>query len=887
MENKSAFMIRHTHWDREWYLTFEQFRTKLVRLIDNLLDSIDADPNYPTFMLDGQSVAIEDYLEIRPGNFQRLKDAVKKGKIVVGPWYVLPDEMLISGEAHIRNYIYGDKVCKPLGHKNNLAYLPDSFGHPAQMPQITTGLGMDTMLFWRGVAGSVDKTEFYWESCSQKSKSLCIHMCNGYGNSARLSAKMNETIPRLDSMISELSSLSTSDVVLLMNGSDHVMGQSDAFDIVNEYNTHTTMPYHIDITTLQEYVDAFVSNHSELKTYKGEFCSGDRALILAGTISTRNYLKKSHNEVEKTMERYLEPIAAYESLVRGKYEFKGYRDYLWRCILKNSPHDSICGCSVDEVHRAMVSRYEEIEQAQGAQLQNICAVLCDDAENNEEVKILVFEPTQDMLPTYIEIEVDFDPVLIRRVNFANSSIEEFEDLIEHPEPLQGATAFDENGRELSCMIIGQHKDYFMHLQDITLPETYKVNRTKILVSTMGMDFGFHTIAVRKADQKPEIEQNRSGLIENYYYEVRFANDSFTVLDKKIGKQHEGVCRLIDVGDAGDEYTYSWPSHDSSFGLDATYITSQTNFEGMVTTLTVKGTITLPVELTEDRSNRSQNTVVCPVSITAKLYKGIDRIDFDLEIENLAKDHRLQVEFPAGCFTDKSSSYSAYAIVERDIELPIPGKYDEFPCNQHVMQGYASISDNNYGITGMAKGIYEYEAKNRDEQSFLRFTLLRCVGWLSRPDLLSRNGNGGWMLSTPDAQCLGKHQFAFSICYHEGNIQTAEAYKAADRFLHDAFTFPMFMKEFGHENKFEFISHIPSCVRVCAVKQAEERDGIIVRLVNLSDSDVIFDMAAPFKTAYYTNLFENRVSQIHHNGIYNIEIGSNEIRTIELVSEDQQ
>ena len=141
-----------------------------------------------------------------------------------------------------------------------------------------------------------------------------------------------------------------------------------------------------------------------------------------------------------------------------------------------------------------------------------------------------------------------------------------------------------------------------------------------------------------------------------------------------------------------------------------------------------------------------------------------------------------------------------------------------------------------------------------------------------------------MLPTPEAQCSGTHRFAFSICYHAGNIRTAESYKAADRFLHDVFVFPMFMKEFNHVNKFEFLSQLPSCVRVCAVKQAEERDGIIIRFVNLSDSGVVFEMPAPFKTAYFTNLFENRVSQIPHEGIYAIEIGGNEIKTIEFVSE---
>ena len=143
-----AHMICHTHWDREWYLTREEFRTKLVRLIDGLLDIIDNVPEYVSFMLDGQTIVIEDYLEIKPYNRERLFAALKAGKIICGPWYILPDELLISGEAHIRNYMKGAQVVEEAGKKMEIGYLPDSFGHPAQMPQIIEGLGMNAMIFW-------------------------------------------------------------------------------------------------------------------------------------------------------------------------------------------------------------------------------------------------------------------------------------------------------------------------------------------------------------------------------------------------------------------------------------------------------------------------------------------------------------------------------------------------------------------------------------------------------------------------------------------------------------------------------------------------------------------------------------------------------------------
>ena len=228
-----AHVICHTHWDREWYFTREQFRTKLIRLIDGLLELVETVPEYVSFMLDGQTILLEDYLEIKPYNRERLFDAMRSGKIVCGPWYILPDELLISGESHIRNYIIGSKVSEAAGvSKMKTAYLPDSFGHPSQMPQIVSGLGMDTMVFWRGVPKEVEKTEFYWESPCREKKAFCLHLLNGYGNSANLSADMSVTVPRVQSMIEQLGAHSTTDVVLLMNGSDHITGQKNIAEII-------------------------------------------------------------------------------------------------------------------------------------------------------------------------------------------------------------------------------------------------------------------------------------------------------------------------------------------------------------------------------------------------------------------------------------------------------------------------------------------------------------------------------------------------------------------------------------------------------------------------------------------------------------------------------
>jgi alpha-mannosidase/mannosylglycerate hydrolase len=145
-----AHVVSHTHWDREWYRPFENFRFRLVRLVDRLVEILDADPEYRYFMLDGQTIVIEDYLEVRPAAEEALRRHVQSGRLQIGPWYILPDEFLVSGEATIRNMLIGQRVARRFGAAMQIGYIPDTFGHIPQMPQILRGFGLDTAVFWRG-----------------------------------------------------------------------------------------------------------------------------------------------------------------------------------------------------------------------------------------------------------------------------------------------------------------------------------------------------------------------------------------------------------------------------------------------------------------------------------------------------------------------------------------------------------------------------------------------------------------------------------------------------------------------------------------------------------------------------------------------------------------
>lgn len=834
MGKVQARMVCHTHWDREWYLTREQFKTKMVRLIDNILNCVEQDPESVLFMLDGQTIILEDYLAVRPEREPLLQYAVRQGIISIGPWYILPDEMLISGESHIRNYLTGLEVGKRFGRTMNIGYLPDSFGHPEQMPQILSGLSMDAIVFWRGMGRHMTHTEFYWRAKGGNGQVLGVNMPNGYGNSARLSADIDETAPRLDAMIEDLRAQGTTEHVLLMNGSDHILNQKNISAILAEYNRRGG--YQIALSTMQDFLDALKGSLKELEVFEGELRYGDRTILLGGTMSARVYLKQRNNCVQRLMERYLEPLSSAEALLGLKWGFLGYQKYLWKKILENQPHDSICGCSIDEVHREMMTRFDSVEQLERTLFADGVRRIAQNAkraQDGEDAQVVYFEPTQDGLPSYAIVTVDLDPMLVKRVNFAKSSIDEYEDSISHPPMPQAVQVKDERGQILQAHLISGRKDYFMHLQDETLPEVYKVNRLTIGLVAPGDSYGLHTLYVSRIDNKPQsVHTDSEESIENEYYKISFEGTAFTVLDKKTGREHKGVARLVDKGDAGDEYTYSWPDCDAVFEIDPRRTSVRVNaVGGIYQELIVEGEMQLPQSLSPDRSRRDEQLVSNPVKLVAALSKATDRIDFTVEVENRSKDHVLSVELPAHTPARLSRATTAFALTEHDTKRRVVENWMEYPFPTHACHGFIDVGDEHYGACVSAEGLYEYEA---GEDGCVHLTLLRCVGYLSRADLNTRVGNGGWELATPGAQCLGKHSFRFGLTYRDRPLERSGAFALSERMLNPPAFEQVFAQDAGANvrNPLGFISQLGEMVRLSALKITEDGQDVLMRVFSV-------------------------------------------------------
>ncbi len=392
MPDETVHLIAHTHWDREWFLPFQSFRIRLVHLVDRLLEILDADPGFSHFMLDGQTIAVDDYLEVRPGRRAEIAAHVASGRILVGPWTVLPDEFLVSPESLVRNLAHGARAARALGARMDVGYVPDPFGHVGQLPQILRGFGIDTACFRRGLGD--EPCELHWEA-ADGSRVLVAYLRDGYDNAARLPAEAAAFASSVRARAASLAPHSATPVRLLMNGTDHCEAQAGLPALVakaradgNDWRLSTLPAYFADLRR------ALGAREPALPVARGELRDPRRHHLLPGVLSSRVWIKQRNDACERLLEQWVEPFVAWaerfcaeqpdRAAYTGHLDLPRVRaarelvDVAWRSLLACHPHDSICGCSVDAVHEEMRSRFDAVEQI-GVELRRQSLVALADA----------------------------------------------------------------------------------------------------------------------------------------------------------------------------------------------------------------------------------------------------------------------------------------------------------------------------------------------------------------------------------------------------------------------------------------------------------------------------------------------------------------------------
>jgi mannosylglycerate hydrolase len=864
MKANNIILVPETHWDREWYLTFQEFRAKLVIMMDKLLHILKTNSDYSNFVLDGQIIPLEDYLEVRPEKEGEIKKYVRQRRLSIGPMYVLPDEFLISGESLIRNLLIGHQIAYQFGGIMKVGYIPDPFGHIAQIPQILKGFEIPSVLFERGFGNEFEENklnmEFKWNAPGKSASILAIHLIFGYGSLADLNTKMSKGIykkalTKIESMVKNFEKYTCTPIILLNNGSDHHEALREVPEIVKQWNE-----LHPEVKMVQAdfeyYINKVLDSNPNLKEFQGELRGGRYSNILSGVLSARMWIKQRNTAIEYLYEKYTEPASTIVWVLDKYHKFLYPKNYILtglKWLQKNAPHDSICGCSIDEVHDEMKTRFDWAEQIANEIYKDSILYLSNLIRINPKYKnrnvLLVYNP----LPWKRRDLVEFNTI---SRNTKNGKL-----------PFN-VNVFDSDDEEIHC----QHSSVeetpkFVRQSSVS-------HRISFLAEVPALGYKLFYVVPSKSEKThtiiPDDFKITRDFLENEFYRVHITSDGFiNVADKKSGILYDKMCYFEDVGDWGDSYDFSGPKNNQTdlrfTSEDAAVFERSVHIDGpSQKTFKLRLNLTLPHSLTEDRYNREDWLVDNKITIYISLYKNIRRIDFKIELENNSRDHRIRVLFPTKIKADKVHADGHFYVVPRMVDLPEADRWEQKPLPTNHQKDFVSVSNRNGTFAILNKGLPEYEAI-KDENNSITFaiTLIRCIGWLSRDDFHSRYIPAGPGFKTPRAQCLGNHTFELSlIMCNKQNWLDAEIHRKGKE-LNNPFKslFPAMVKSpirasdkvvlrpFGIVSIFRKMktepleSYLPSelsfleidneSIIVSCIKKAEVGEYLIIRLYNIS------------------------------------------------------
>ncbi len=752
MKSTEIIIVSHTHWDREWYLTYQQFRHLLVRVIDRLLNILENDPDYAYFLLDGQAILLEDYLEVRPNMQKRINAQVQTGRLGVGPWYVLPDEFLVSGEALIRNLLLGHRVTEKFGTQVSEGYLPDMFGQISQMPQILRGFEISSAFFFRGVGdwGKNLTSEFWWEA-SDGSTVLAHNFFAGYDAAADLLYETNQgdktnNSTRLKKFLKwykKTRRKSSTSVLLMMHGGDHRQPQVDTTTSIRALSAQ--VPCKFLHGNLNDFVSRVLSIDPDLPIVRGEMRGSFNTFLVPGTLSSRMMIKQMNSHVQDLLEHWVEPLATLAWLFGQPYD----NDQIWmawRLLLITHPHDSIAGCSIDQVHSEMMCRFHQAEQLAQCLIEDSLTFFSGESDMSNS--ILICNPLQWEQSGQIVVNIDYAKT----------------GLIGNPDEW---VLLNSQGLQVPFdWEISENLSWKSVLQGVQQYLPIKIKFTALNVPSFGYSL-YRLINVSSFGQPSCLPQggvkSSPRIMENEFYRIEIDSDgTFSLFEKQTNRLFTDLNSIEDGGDAGDAYMYSPPIDDYIITHPNRVDINTVEETSLQATIRIVRFFHFPGGLTKDGKKRDNNLVEFSIISSVTLISGSPIVEIETSFDNTIKDHRLRVLFPTDLEgISVSRAEGAFDVVERPLHPMDKCTKWEKPSTTHPQQNFVEvISTNGIGFALANKGLPEYELLS--DRATLALTLLRGVGNMVRQEMQTRQKAPLLDIPAPDAQCLGFHCYKYAI-----------------------------------------------------------------------------------------------------------------------------
>lgn len=775
----SVFVLSHTHWDREWYLSHRQFQCLLSDTLDEILDLLDQDPHFVCFMVDGQTSLTHDYLEIRPSRGEQLKRLAQTSRVLFGPWYTMPDLWLPSGESLIRNLLRGRLDCEQLGcEPQQVGYVPDSFGHIEQMPQILNGFGIDNYFFSRGKPESLPKDaplEFNWRGPDGESSVLACRLPHGYHNAMLLPSAEQEDVlqSRIAYALAAYRS-SAAPVAVLFNGVDHIWVQRDLPMILEKLKAlNPEIDWHHG--SLSGYMAELRSHLSDIKLPSYQGCLRDthlQAEHLHGTWSSRIDNKIENSMATWLLESLAEPLAAL-SLMMGGHDRREMLNLAWQHVLQNHAHDSICGCSDDRVHTDVNQRFRHAQEIAEMVVADIGRALAHGVAHDRGPCVTRIAGAAGA-DSIVEVIVDLD-----------YAVETF-------------ALIDEQGRLWPTQSLGvRHlrcrNSVLAHSGEVYSKEKcfYEHRVLALLPEASPMEVQHFVIGENEPSKTNDPVIVKQYSLENNRLFVKAETDgTLTVFHKETGLYYGGLLELLDDADAGGGYFFKPIDGDNARSSKVCEphidIVEPGPLRGK---LRISYEWSLPIGLSQKRCERQAKERSCLVNIEIALESGSEQLSVALCFINKVEDHRLRVNLPLPFSTVTADVERAFVVTRDDIS-----RFSEEPGQDtHPMRNWVDCTNRKGGLAFIGHGLHEFALEpNASKNTNLYVTLLRSVPFVFMC--------GSW--KTPEALLSGKIQHKFALLFHKDDWRQATVPKQAAHWLS-----PNFIEQIGQSvHEWESLPH---------------------------------------------------------------------------------
>ncbi|HDZ21242.1 hypothetical protein LCGC14_0182010 [marine sediment metagenome] len=842
----TGHIITHNHWDRDWVLTEVITRGQAAAFFKNLFAMMDREVDYK-MVTDGQVEVIDDYLERLSPAKRKVEEAKfrkwgKRGNLAMGPTYIQPDYVLISGETHVRNLLLGHKVGNHLGNVMKVGWLVDTFGHISQTPQLLNQFGIDGIFIARGFSIPPDEimSEFTW-SGPDGSELLAVYTMNTTRNAMNLAQMPKIAENRLDIEMEKLTPLCIAPHVPLINGFEQDEVIDDVLPIIRRI-TNKDKPYDLKQTNPDEFIEIIKPylEGKKLPHCEGFLYSGIYMPLLHGTLSTRVAVKLRNDECEKRLEKFAEPLSSF-TWTHGDTYPRDEIERCWKLLLKNDHHDDICGCNSDEVDRDMHTRYDQVDRISGEVLtdkfQRIVCNVDTRKGGKDGLALVAFNPANharnDVVKAVVDLPKDFGPFKV--VDAAGKAL-----------PLQITSV---KGRKFEIAFRAKLP-----------PLGYATVFVKPLGATKLKAAAGLTVDARKLTA------------ENKFLRIKInTNGTVNVTHKGSGKTYRQCGKLIDGGDMGDVYDYSYPRVEKL--VSSADCKAQVTLEDagpLVARFRVEYVMKIPRALHKDRTRRQSRTVNMPVVSTIELAVDSERVEWQTSLTNTAKNHRVRVHLPTGgvkserSHAGESFDVNPFTTIGEmwGIELPkrleglvVPGR-DTVRITSYPFHGFCDYSDGKTGAGALAKGIREYEIVKPSRE--IALTLLRSVGWMTHLDILTRNGDVGWEIYTPTAQCFGTYSFRYGFMPHKGDWFAGGLHTQSELFNEPVRVVQTSAHAGAFASRMSFATITPADKLIhSSTKVSEDGKSLIVRCFNPRDAKVTgkIEVAGKVKSAIKSNVAE--------------------------------